>query len=418
MLLFLLKNLYSFTNVQDNVFVQMHCSIQYRVIKENADDAFYELQNPMEQIIQLMYLMHLPLSLARVKAHHRSPLTILARAVNGLHRDVDKGARSPPLRARRCCRRQGFATCRYAIRLVAGTHRRSRTLAAITTAAATLRNTAHRQSSPARQGREGKLRRTPPLRPHRQTFQCVGGERACSHGCFAHRERERSWCRFLFLLSTSEFVLAAALPFRYCSASPLLAKGKGEGWWWLPVVEAARNREGDETGTAAAWRTSRRRERHRGCPPSSPLLRCLATSRLRHGCHVTPPGRRDDTVAAPCSVKLPSTGEGRQGCRNLHCENGRGAGVDSCCCCPHRSSFLPLLCLAATALPRRYWRRGREKGGGGCRWLTPQETERGTRLEPPLHGERRGGESALEVVRHLRRCCVALLHQDSAMAVT
>nr|GLL46429.1 protein PPLZ12 [Ipomoea trifida] len=47
----------SFTNVQDNVFVQMHCSIQYRVIKENADDAFYELQNPMEQIIQLMYLM-------------------------------------------------------------------------------------------------------------------------------------------------------------------------------------------------------------------------------------------------------------------------------------------------------------------------------------------------------------------------
>ncbi|RVW22567.1 Hypersensitive-induced response protein 4 [Vitis vinifera] len=34
----------------DNVFVQMLCSIQYRVIKENADDAFYELQNPKEQI--------------------------------------------------------------------------------------------------------------------------------------------------------------------------------------------------------------------------------------------------------------------------------------------------------------------------------------------------------------------------------
>lgn len=35
---------------QDNVFVQLHCSIQYRVLKENADDAFYELQNPREQI--------------------------------------------------------------------------------------------------------------------------------------------------------------------------------------------------------------------------------------------------------------------------------------------------------------------------------------------------------------------------------
>lgn len=36
--------------LQDNVFVQIHCSIQYRVIKENADDAFYELQNPKDQI--------------------------------------------------------------------------------------------------------------------------------------------------------------------------------------------------------------------------------------------------------------------------------------------------------------------------------------------------------------------------------
>ncbi|PNX91294.1 hypersensitive-induced response protein 4-like, partial [Trifolium pratense] len=34
----------------DNVFVQLICSIQYRVVKENADDAFYELQNPQEQI--------------------------------------------------------------------------------------------------------------------------------------------------------------------------------------------------------------------------------------------------------------------------------------------------------------------------------------------------------------------------------
>lgn len=36
--------------LQDNVFVQMLCSIQYRVIRQNADDAFYELQNPREQI--------------------------------------------------------------------------------------------------------------------------------------------------------------------------------------------------------------------------------------------------------------------------------------------------------------------------------------------------------------------------------
>ncbi|XP_058205234.1 hypersensitive-induced response protein 4 [Rhododendron vialii] len=38
------------TKTKDNVFVQLLCSIQYRVIKENADDAFYELQNPKEQI--------------------------------------------------------------------------------------------------------------------------------------------------------------------------------------------------------------------------------------------------------------------------------------------------------------------------------------------------------------------------------
>lgn len=36
--------------MQDNVFVQLLCSIQYRVVKESADDAFYELQNPKEQI--------------------------------------------------------------------------------------------------------------------------------------------------------------------------------------------------------------------------------------------------------------------------------------------------------------------------------------------------------------------------------
>ena len=36
--------------LQDNVFVQLICTIQYRVVKENADDAFYELQNPQQQI--------------------------------------------------------------------------------------------------------------------------------------------------------------------------------------------------------------------------------------------------------------------------------------------------------------------------------------------------------------------------------
>ncbi|KAL6007965.1 hypothetical protein ACLOJK_033470, partial [Asimina triloba] len=35
---------------QDNVFVQILCSIQYRIVKENADDAFYELQSPSDQI--------------------------------------------------------------------------------------------------------------------------------------------------------------------------------------------------------------------------------------------------------------------------------------------------------------------------------------------------------------------------------
>lgn len=38
------------TKTKDNVFVQLFCSIQYRVVKQDADDAFYELQNPQEQI--------------------------------------------------------------------------------------------------------------------------------------------------------------------------------------------------------------------------------------------------------------------------------------------------------------------------------------------------------------------------------
>uniref|UniRef100_A0A2N9HRX6 Band 7 domain-containing protein n=1 Tax=Fagus sylvatica TaxID=28930 RepID=A0A2N9HRX6_FAGSY len=48
--LFVLKSSTRSAWLQDNVFVQLVCSIQYRVIKENADDAFYELQNPKEQI--------------------------------------------------------------------------------------------------------------------------------------------------------------------------------------------------------------------------------------------------------------------------------------------------------------------------------------------------------------------------------
>lgn len=28
----------------------MVCSVQYRAVRENADDAFYELSNPREQI--------------------------------------------------------------------------------------------------------------------------------------------------------------------------------------------------------------------------------------------------------------------------------------------------------------------------------------------------------------------------------
>ncbi|KAF2311750.1 hypothetical protein GH714_026499 [Hevea brasiliensis] len=42
--------LHFFNPWPDNVFVQLLCSIQYRVVKENADDAFYELANPKEQI--------------------------------------------------------------------------------------------------------------------------------------------------------------------------------------------------------------------------------------------------------------------------------------------------------------------------------------------------------------------------------
>jgi len=38
------------TKTKDNVFVSMICSVQFRVIRQHADDAFYKLQNPKEQI--------------------------------------------------------------------------------------------------------------------------------------------------------------------------------------------------------------------------------------------------------------------------------------------------------------------------------------------------------------------------------
>ena len=45
-----LLNVVCGVSLQDNVFVSVVCSIQYRVVRQNADDAFYELQNPREQI--------------------------------------------------------------------------------------------------------------------------------------------------------------------------------------------------------------------------------------------------------------------------------------------------------------------------------------------------------------------------------
>eukprot|EP00249_Psilotum_nudum_P027562 c35393_g1_i1 orf=262-1131(-) len=38
------------TKTKDNVFVQLLCSVQYQIIQQSANDAFYKLQNPKEQI--------------------------------------------------------------------------------------------------------------------------------------------------------------------------------------------------------------------------------------------------------------------------------------------------------------------------------------------------------------------------------
>ncbi|CAK9192780.1 unnamed protein product [Sphagnum jensenii] len=42
------------TKTKDNVFVTVVYSIQCRVVRQNADDAFYELQNPRDHINPLL----------------------------------------------------------------------------------------------------------------------------------------------------------------------------------------------------------------------------------------------------------------------------------------------------------------------------------------------------------------------------
>jgi len=41
--------------LQDNVFVSLVCSVQFRVIRQHADDAFYTLQNPKGQIQSFVF---------------------------------------------------------------------------------------------------------------------------------------------------------------------------------------------------------------------------------------------------------------------------------------------------------------------------------------------------------------------------
>jgi regulator of protease activity HflC (stomatin/prohibitin superfamily) len=51
------------TKTQDNVFVQIPVSIQYKVIPESVQDAFYKLSNPVKQIESMVYnvvLGHVP----------------------------------------------------------------------------------------------------------------------------------------------------------------------------------------------------------------------------------------------------------------------------------------------------------------------------------------------------------------------
>ncbi|CAM6044775.1 unnamed protein product [Sphagnum compactum] len=46
------------TKTKHNLFVTVVCSIQYRVVRQNADDAFYELQDPPEQIQSYVFDDH------------------------------------------------------------------------------------------------------------------------------------------------------------------------------------------------------------------------------------------------------------------------------------------------------------------------------------------------------------------------
>jgi regulator of protease activity HflC (stomatin/prohibitin superfamily) len=51
------------TKTQDNVFVQIHVSIQYKVIPEGVEAAFYKLSDPVKQIESMVYnvvLGHVP----------------------------------------------------------------------------------------------------------------------------------------------------------------------------------------------------------------------------------------------------------------------------------------------------------------------------------------------------------------------
>lgn len=50
MMIFLSKIVFFFLVVQDNVFVTVVASIQYRALADKASDAFYKLSNTKEQI--------------------------------------------------------------------------------------------------------------------------------------------------------------------------------------------------------------------------------------------------------------------------------------------------------------------------------------------------------------------------------
>lgn len=78
-------------------------------------------------------------------------------------------------------------------------------------------------------------------RYRRLSEEAAQGRRCC---CFVaeRKPRARRWktpprCSMSTPPGTS--LLLGGCSCRYCSAPALLAKGKGGGWWWLPVVGAA-----------------------------------------------------------------------------------------------------------------------------------------------------------------------------------